>query len=170
MVKHTFRSAVPWATVGTYIFFVIVILILWHYRTIPEDGAIALVALLLVYLGRFLSLTYKIEDGQVKALRLFGSRREPLSSVRKVEVDSLRNLSPVSMLGGWGWRSRMWSPHIGAFDNLSTIHQGVIVYADGAPFFISPKDIDGFLKQLDESCGGKLLNLGRDEGPLYPAA
>lgn len=155
--KYTQWSDIPWATVGAYIFLVILMVILFETKNIPENVGLFLVAVLVVYLARMVSLHYTLEDGKLKVLRLFGSRRVPISEVHKVEPSSLRDLSPVSFMGGWGWRSRMWSPVVGRFDNLSTVHKGLMIYATEPPFFISPKDPDKFLAQLQKETGSRLL-------------
>jgi hypothetical protein len=152
------RSSVSGAVVGTYLFIILIFVLLWKaWGLLNEYASAFLILVLLVYLARILSLTYKIRDDTLKASRLFGSRTVPLDSIRRVEAGSLRELAPVSWTGGWGWRSRMWSPVIGYFDNLSTVHQGLVIYGDGVPLFISPVDRDVFLKELDKSCQGRLL-------------
>ena len=146
-----------WAVVGTYVFMILIFLLLTNWGFIPEYAGIILIVILLVYLVRIVTTVCVIDEDTLRASRIFGSRRVDLDTVRKVDVLSLRDLAPVGWVGTWGWRSRMWSPVVGPFDNLSTIHLGLMIYGDGVPFFISPRDRDEFLKELDERCGHRLL-------------
>lgn len=157
MADHAQWSDTPWVTVGVYVVLLVILVLLTVDHSLPEYGGLFLMALLMVYLARMLSLNYSIRAGEVHASRLFGSRRAPVKEVRKVEPRSLRDLSPVSFIGGWGWRSRMWSPQIGSFDNLSSFHKGLMIYAGDVPFFISPKDPDAFLAALQEATGERLV-------------
>jgi hypothetical protein len=150
-------AVTPWATVGAYVLLTIVVAVLTLDRSIPEYAGLFLGGLLVLYLGRLLSLSYSIRDGVLRAQRLFGTRHAELKDIRKVEPRSLRDISPVSFVGGWGWRSRMWSPVIGNFDNLSSIHRGLMIYAGEVPFFISPRDPDAFLDVLQKETGESLI-------------
>ncbi len=107
-----------------------------------------LMAVLLLYLGRELSIHYVLDDSALRAQRIFGWRSVPLDSIRKIDRVSLRDISPVSAFGSWGWRSRMWSPTVGKFDNISSAHAGLMVYGDGVPLFISPRDPEEFGREL----------------------
>lgn len=107
-------------------------------------------ALVLLYLGRELSVRYLIDRKYLRAWRLFGTRKVRLSQIRKVELASLRDLSPSGFTGTWGWRSRVWSPQVGKFDSIHTSHVGMLVHGDGVPLFISPRDRDQFLRALVE--------------------
>lgn len=156
MDSYSQRAEVSWLVVGTYAFLMGLILLLWVVRDLIEFEAVLLVGVLGIYLARILSVHYVISGEHLTASRLFGSRRVELTSIRKANPTSLRELSPVSWTGGWGWRSRMWTPVIGAFDNLSTVHNGLMVYGDGVPFLISPLDREAFLTHLDERCGHRL--------------
>lgn len=108
-----------------------------------------LVAALILYLGRYVSTRYRLSSHEFTASRLFGSRRIPIEEIRHVSAANLRDLAPVSFLGSWGWRGRMWSPRIGPFDTVHTISEGLLVSGgDGVPVFISPKDPEAFVTEL----------------------
>lgn len=156
MENYSQRAAISWVLVGTYGFMILVVLLLWWGRELNDYGAGVLLLLLGIYLARFLSIRYVVTAHHLAAKRLFGSRRVELKSIRRVDQISLREISPVSWTGGWGWRSRMWSPIMGAFDNLSTVYQGLMVHGEGVPFLISPTDREAFLKVLEERRGNRL--------------
>jgi hypothetical protein len=156
MEKYSQHSVISGVNTGVYLFIILMVYLLYYWGSIFELAAYLLILVLLFYLVRSLSVSYKITDDWLKVSRLFGSRRVTIESVSKVEKSSLRDLAPVSWTGGWGWRSRMWSPVIGHFDNLSTVHLGLIVYAEGVPLFISPKDRDAFVRELELRCGNRL--------------
>lgn len=108
-----------------------------------------LVAALIVYLGRYLSTRYRLTSYTFTAARLFGSRRIPIEDIRHVTPANLRDLAPVSFIGSWGWRGRMWSPRIGSFDTVHTMSDGLLVSAtDRVPVFISPRDSTAFRMEL----------------------
>jgi hypothetical protein len=108
-----------------------------------------LVAALIIYLGRYLSTRYRLTPRTFMALRLFGSRRIPLEEIRHASHANLRDLAPVSFIGSWGWRGRMWSPRIGQFDTVHTTSDGLLISGgSGVPVFISPKDPVAFLTEL----------------------
>ncbi len=108
-----------------------------------------LVAALIVYLGRYLSTRYRLSPHDFTAARLFGSRRIPIQEIRHVAAANLRDLAPVSFIGSWGWRGRMWSPRLGPFDTVHTSSEGLLVLGGtGVPVFISPKDPGAFVTEL----------------------
>ena len=107
-----------------------------------------LVAVIFLFLGRYASTYYVLDDRALHARRLFGSRTVSLEEVRKIELANLRDLGPVSFFGGWGWRGRMWSPFIQTFDAIHTVSPGVLVTAGDVPLFVSPKDPGRFAEEL----------------------
>lgn len=114
---------------------------------------------LAIYLARELSVFYTIDNERLNAWRLFGWRRVPLGSIRRIERISLRDLSPTGFVGSWGWRSRLWSPQVGKFDAVYTFHRGLLVMTDDVPVFISPANPKAFAKVLSrrvEAAGGSL--------------
>jgi hypothetical protein len=135
----------------------------------------AIVAFLLGALARYLSTTYRIDDLELSAWRILGGRRMRLEEVRRIEYASLRDLSPTgSFLGAWGWRGRMWSPLIGPFDSVHTeAALGLLVTGGTVPVFISPRDPEGFARELSRrvrSYTGRLaVDVGDPEGTNLPA-
>jgi hypothetical protein len=107
-----------------------------------------LVAVLLIFLVRYASTRYTLGAETLSAWRAFGSRKVPLEEIRKIEFANLRDLGPVSVLGGWGWRGRMWSPIVGRFDSIHTASPGLLVSAGAVPLFISPPDPEAFAREL----------------------
>ena len=159
---------ISWAVVGTYIFVLIVILVLLRgdvgssYWWVPW----LLGLVVAVMMARYLSTSYRINDTDLRAWRLFGSRRVQLDEVRRIEYTSLRDLAPISMLGGaWGWRGRMWSPRIGAFDAIHTdAALGLLVTAGGVPLYISPKNPQTFARELSRRVRSYTGRLSVDVG------
>jgi|GEM_PF-2163928 hypothetical protein len=135
-----------WLTVGAYV----VLALLVGLLTLRIGPYVAgfLVAVLLLYLGRYLSVVYTFDRERLLAWRIFGWRSVPLRSIRRVQPMSLRDIAPVGMFGTWGWRSRLWSPLIGRFDAVSTTHRGLLVTGEGVPLFISPRDPEEFGRRL----------------------
>jgi len=107
-----------------------------------------LIAVIFLFLARYASTYYVLDDRALYARRLFGSRSVKLDEVRRVEYANLRDLGPVSFFGGWGWRGRMWSPLIQTFDAIHTVSPGVLVTVGEVPLFISPKHRDEFGEEL----------------------
>ena len=144
------HAAIPLSTVGFYI--LLVALLLYADSRNPTGGfpfvVTFLIAVILVFLARFLTTEYLLDAEFLRARRLFGSRRVRLEEVRKIEYGNLRELGGVSFFGGWGWRGRLWSPVVGAFDSISTVSRGLLVSEGRVPVFISPKDVDGFAREL----------------------
>ncbi|HEV2519195.1 MAG TPA: hypothetical protein VGX00_01045 [Thermoplasmata archaeon] len=116
--------------------------------SILPNPVLLLDAIVGVFLIRFASTTYAMDAERLAARRLFGSRVVRLEEVRRIELASLRELSPTSFLGGWGWRGRMWSPVVGSFDSIHTRSAGVMVYAGAVPLFVSPRDPGAFATEL----------------------
>lgn len=135
--------------VAFYLILIFVIAYLGTYRLATPLVAEVLVAALIIYLGRYLSTRYLLGPRIFVAARLFGSRRIPIEEIRHVEPANLRDLAPVSFIGSWGWRGRMWSPQIGPFDTVHTSSEGLLVSGGGGvPVFISPKDSAAFVSEL----------------------
>ena len=142
------RSA---AVVVVYV--VAALLLLYFTKAYTLDAASPLTSYLLVaivaaFLVRYLLTQYRMDDATLFAWRPVGSRRVRLETVRRIEYANLRDLGPVGMFGSWGYRGRMWSPVIGSFDAIYTDPKGLLVTAGEYPLFISPKDPDGFAREL----------------------
>ena len=130
---------------------------------------VVIIALFVFYLARYLSTSYTINDTHLRAWRLAGSRRVRLETVRRIEYASMRELSPTGFLGSWGWRGRMWSPSIGAFDAVYTDPaKGLLVTGEGVPIYVSPTHLDAFARELSRrvrSYTGRLtLDVGDPHG------
>ncbi len=82
-------GARSWVTVGVYLFLVVVLLAL--LPRLGEPVTYFLVAVLAVYLIRYLSVQYVLSEEALYANRLFGSRRIPLGTIRKIQLTSLRD-------------------------------------------------------------------------------
>ncbi len=125
-----------------------------------------LVAALILYLGRYLTTRYRLDAETFGALRLFGSRRMRLEEIRHASHANLRDLAPVSFIGSWGWRGRMWSPRIGPFDTVHTTSEGLLVSGgDRVPVFISPKDPEAFLTELSRRVRSYHPDVDIETGP-----
>jgi uncharacterized membrane protein (DUF485 family) len=150
--KGRVRAGAP-VSVGVVAMY-IVLVILIAYATektrfssnpvVPEF----LVAVILLFLARYASTYYVIDDRALHARRLFGSRTVKLDEVRSLQYANLRDLGPVSFFGGWGWRGRMWSPFVQTFDAIHTVSAGILVSAGDVPLFISPRHPGEFGEEL----------------------
>lgn len=135
-----------------------------------------LAALIVLFLARYLSTTYSIDDAYLRAWRILGGRRVPLSEVRKIEYSSMRELSPLGgIFGSWGWRGRMFSPRIGRFDAIYTdAARGILVTVGDVPMYISPAHPEEFARELSRrvrSYRGRLsVDVGDPLGPADPSA
>jgi hypothetical protein len=135
-------------TVGVYV----VLILLIYFFVIPLSSNPYVVYLLVVgtafLLVRYASTGYSIDDAYLHARRILGGRRVPLSEIRKIEFMALRDLSPTGFFGSWGYRGRMWSPFIGAFDAIYTDPVGILVTGGPYPLFISPRGRAAFAREL----------------------
>ena len=146
-----YRMWARWSAgvVGLYFVLAGALTYLGSERLINPLVAEVLVAALIIYLGRYLSTRYRLTHRTFMALRMFGSRRIPLEEIRHASHTNLRDLAPVSFIGSWGWRGRMWSPRLGQFDTVHTTSEGLLISGGtGVPVFISPKDPEAFLAEL----------------------
>jgi hypothetical protein len=135
--------------IGLYLLLMGVLVFLGSTGRVNLLVAEVLVAALIIYLGRYLSTRYRLTHRTFMALRLFGSRRIPLEEIRHASHANLRDLAPVSFIGSWGWRGRMWSPRLGHFDTVHTSSDGLLITGgEGVPVFISPRDPEAFLAEL----------------------
>jgi len=154
-----------------------VFLILLMVLVLPRSGAgvwvLGVILFLLVFfLVRYLSTTYSMNDAVFRAWRFGGSRRIPLETVHRIEYGSMRELGATGFMGSWGWRGRMWSPFVGAFDAVYTDPvKGIIVSVDGVPIYISPNDLENFARELSRRVRSYTGPLDVDVGapPRAPA-
>jgi Bacterial PH domain len=128
------------------------------------DFVYALMVITLFFLARYLSTHYEIDEAYLYARRIFGSRRIALSEIRKIEAGRLRDLSPTSFFGSWGYRGRMWSPVIGKFDAVFTDPSGLVVTPDEIPIFISPRRSEDFARELSRRVRSYTGPLAVDHG------
>jgi len=177
--RYRSHGKISYGIVGAYVFLLIVILLLYAgavgqaYWWVPP----LLVAIVAVMLARYLSTSYRIDEHELRAWRLFGGRRIRLEEVRRIEYSALRDLAPGgTFFGGWGWRGRMWSPMIGKFDALHTDPAfGILVSAGNVPIYISPQNPQNFARELSRrvrSYTGRLtVDVGDPlTGPPSPGA
>jgi hypothetical protein len=135
-----------------------------------------LLAVTLLFLVRYLSTRYWMDDTDLHAWRLLGSRKIPLEEIRAIEFASLRDLVPTGGLlgiGAFGWRGRMYSQAVGEFDSIYTeAAKGLLVTAGAYPLYISPKDPERFARELSRrarSYSGPLLkDVGHPESGESP--
>jgi hypothetical protein len=139
-------------SVGIIVFYFILLALITYlgaYHVMNPVLAEVLDTALIIYLARYVSTRYRLTSHTFEANRLFGSRRIPIEEIRHVAPANLRDLGPVSFIGSWGWRGRMWSPHFGPFDTVHTSSEGLLVTGgSGVPVFISPTDPDAFVTEL----------------------
>jgi len=153
--------------VGFYLVLLGAITYLGAYRLTTPLVAEVLDAALILYLGRYLSTRYSLDSRTFTAARLFGSRRIPIEEIRHIGPASLRDLAPVSFIGSWGWRGRMWSPRVGAFDSVHTVSEGLLLSGgEGVPVFISPKDPAAFVAELDRRVRSYHPDVDIERAPL----
>jgi hypothetical protein len=172
--RYHARGRVSYAVVGTYVVMMLIVLLVLPSSVVISIRWVpyALAAFLLVALVRYLSTSYRIDDLQLRAWRIFGGRRVELEQVRRIEFASLRDLSPTGFFGAWGWRGRMWSPLIGRFDSIHTeATGGLLITAGDVPVYISPRDPEGFARELSRRVRSYTGRLAYDVGdPMGPSA
>jgi len=127
-----------------------------------------LLAVTVLFLVRYLSTRYTLNDTDLLAARILGSRRVALEDVRAIEYANLRDLSPTGGfmgMGSWGWRGRMHSVLIGEFDSIYTdAANGLLVTAGAYPLYISPRDPDAFARELSRRVRSYTGPLAKDVG------
>lgn len=150
--------------IGTYVVLILVVLILLHggSSALYAYAPWLLAGLLILFLVRYVSTLYSLDDTHLRAWRVLGGRSVRLSDVRKIEYSSMRVLGPTGgIFGSWGWRGRMWSPELGKFDAIYTdAARGLLVTAGDVPMYITPLDLEGFARELSRrarSYSGRLL-------------
>lgn len=143
------RGKLSAAVVGAYAVLLVLAGLLVRNATANSWAPWLLGGLIVFFLARYLSTSYRIDDRQLRAFRILGGRTIPLAEIRRIEYSALRDLSPTGMFGGWGWRGRMWSPSIGRFDAIHTdAAAGLLVTASSEPLYLSPRDPAGFAREL----------------------
>jgi len=148
--RYRTRGRFSGVVIGVYAFLIVLVVVLLR-GSFSGSGAwvpIAVVAALAFFLARYLSTRYTIDDRYLHAVRLLGGGRLDLEKVRRIEYARLRDLGATGFTGSWGWRGRMWSPIVGRFDALHTEPDGLLVSAEPAGMFVSPRDPATFAREL----------------------
>lgn len=152
--RYTMRGRFSAGVVGAYVFLFILIAVLVVPRT--EGNFVWVGYFLLVitalFLVRYFSTRYSLDDTNFVAWRILGSRRILLEDVRGIEYASLRDLTSTGGMfgmGSWGWRGRMHSVTLGEFDSIYTdAAEGLLVTAGAFPIYVSPRDREAFAREL----------------------
>jgi Bacterial PH domain len=162
------RGRLSYAVIGVYVFLVLVLVVIFPLRTtvLYSWAPWAVSALFVLFLARYVSTLYSLDDSYLKAGRILGGRRILLERVRRIEYANLRDLgSSGGIFGSWGWRGRMWSPQVGRFDAICTdAASGLLISADGVPLYISPVDVPGFARELSRRVRSYTGRLAVDVG------
>lgn len=165
-----YGADLSYAVIGLYIFLLIVAVIVFPGSSLllyPWVGWL-IVALIVLLLLRYLSTVYFLTPDHLRAFRILGGRKISLDQIRRIQYASLRDLSPVGFFGSWGYRGRMWSPSIGSFDSAQTNSMGVLVFAGAHPLFLTPRDRDGFVRELSRRVRSYRGPLEVDHGAPSP--
>jgi len=144
-------SRLSYAVIGTYVFLLIFVVLVFPHSSFSAYSWTpwAIGVFIVLFLVRYLSTSYSIDDSHLRAWRILGGRRIRLETVRKIEYSSLRDLAAGGFFGSWGWRGRMWSAQVGHLDAIYTdAARGLLVSVDGVPLYISPSDLVGFAREL----------------------
>jgi len=168
------RGRFSYTVIGMYVFLILLMVFLLPGTGAPLWSLGVILFLLVFFLARYLSTTYSMNDVFFRAWRIGGSRRIRLDSIHRIDFGSMRELGATGFMGSWGWRGRMWSPALGAFDAVYTDPvKGIIVSGDGVPMYISPNDLDDFARELSRrvrSYTGPLdVDVGAPPGAAPPA-
>lgn len=162
------RSA---GVIGTYVVLAALIVYFSYaenaFTTSPWPSYL-LLAICVFFLARYLSTIYQLDATRLRAWRILGTRTIRFEDVRKIEYANLRDLGPVGMFASWGYRGRMWSPVLGAFDAIYTESLGLLVTADKVPLFISPRDPAAFARELSRRVRSYTGPLEVDVGAAPP--
>jgi len=143
------RGRLSYTVIGVYVFVFLVISLLLPHRSSALWVVVVILIVVAFFLVRYLSTTYSMNDTYLRAWRVGGSRRIRLESIHRIEYGSMRELGATGFVGSWGWRGRMWSPRIGAFDAVYTDPvRGLLVTGEGVPIYVSPNDLVGFAREL----------------------
>jgi Bacterial PH domain len=163
------RASISVGVLGMYVFLILILVVVYVTRG-GYPGAQYLfpflVLLLLIYLARYVSTRYAVDDRTLVAWRLFGSRRMRLDRIRRIQSANLRRLGATGFVGTWGWRGRVWSPVVGFYQTVHTDSEGLLITGDGDPLFISPKDVPEFARELSRRVRSVSGGFEPDETPL----
>jgi Bacterial PH domain len=172
--RYRMGARLSYAIVGAYGFMLILIVVVVAPRSHSSYDWVFyfLLALTLLFLVRYLSTRYSMDDTNLVAWRILGGCKVALEEVRAIEYASLRDLAPTGGafgIGSFGWRGRMHSTSIGEFNSIYTDPAaGLLVTAGAYPLYISPKDRDEFARELSRRVRSYTGPLPKDVG--NPAA
>jgi hypothetical protein len=148
------RGKLSYGVIGAYVVLLLVIVFILIPRISPSDFWVpyVLVGLTVLFLARYLSVTYTIDDEYLRAWKILGGSRVPLDEIRGIEYSSLRALAPTGGwfgVGAWGWHGRMWSPSVGEFESVYTDpSRGILITAGAHPLYVSPVGLEEFAREL----------------------
>lgn len=168
--RYVMRARFSAGVVGAYVLLLVLIGVFVAPRVAKVYTWVPylLAAVTLLLLVRYFSTRYVLNDTDLVAWRILGSRRVPLEDVRAIEYANLRDLVPTGGLfglGSWGWRGRMHSTLIGEFDSICTdAVSGLLVTAGAYPLYISPRDTNGFARELSRRVRSYTGPLAKDVG------
>jgi hypothetical protein len=168
--RYRMRAKLSPAVVGVYLFMMLLIGLVVGPRSTSSYGwaLYFLLAVTALFLVRYLSTRYWMDDSFLVAWRILGGRRISLEEVRAIEYASLRDLAPtggVLGIGSFGWRGRMHSSSIGEFDSIYTeAALGLLVTAGAYPLYISPVRPDEFARELSRRVRSYTGDLAKDVG------
>jgi len=170
--RFRMRASLSAGVIGAYALMLLLIVYVVGFRTTVGFGWVTyfLLAVTILFLARYLSVTYAIDDTNLVARTMFGTHRWPLEEIRGIEYASLRELAPTGgLLSSWVWRGKMYSPTIGEFELVFTeAASGLLVTASPYPLFISPRVPKEFARELSRrvrSYTGPLLkDVGQPSG------
>ena len=85
------RGRLSYAVIGVYVFLILVLIVIFPLRnTLAYSWAPwAVAALFVLFLARYMSTSYSIDDSYLRAWRILGGRRIALEKVNKIEYDNL---------------------------------------------------------------------------------
>jgi Bacterial PH domain len=162
------RGRFSYSVIGVYLFLILIVVVLFpgSFARIYVWAPWILGGVFVLFLARYLSTSYSLDDSFLRAWRILGGRRVHLDRVHKIEYTSLRDLgSAAGVSGSWGWRGRMWSPEVGHLDAVYTdAAHGILVSGDGVPLYISPVDLPAFARELSRRVRSYTGRLAVDAG------
>jgi len=165
---YRMRASHSAGVIGAYVILTLLIVLVVGRESTPISSWVTLVLLVatLLFLVRYLSVHYVIDDAHLIARTVFGRRRVPLEDVRAIEYASLRDLAPTGgLLASLVWRGKMYSPTVGEFELVYTeASSGLLVTAGAYPLYISPRRPVEFAKELSRRVRSYTGPLPKDVG------
>jgi Bacterial PH domain len=162
------RASYSATVIGVYVFMIVLVVYVVGFRSSIGFSWVTylLLAVTVLFLLRYLSVSYVLDDTRLTARTLFGNSRVVLEEVRSIEYASLRDLAPTG--GGifsWVWRGKLYSQTIGDFDAVFTDAAfGILVTAGAYPLYISPRRPQEFARELSRRARSYTGPLRKDVG------